>query len=88
MTLPSPTAIDEALWLDPDQPYTGPVDADLSTHSDPFSAAAAIFAFTTEAQTSNRAAMRQRWPEYRGKVPPDLAAQIIDDIEARRSQCS
>lgn len=22
--------IDEALWLDPDQPYTGPVDADLS----------------------------------------------------------
>lgn len=30
MTLPSPTAIDEALWHDPDQPYTGPVDADLS----------------------------------------------------------
>lgn len=77
-----------ALWSDPDQPYTGPVDADLSAHPDPFSAAAAIFAFTTEAQTSNRAAMRQRWPEYRGKVPADLARTIIDENEARRSQCS
>lgn len=80
--------IDDALWHDPDQPYTGPVDADLSAHSDPFSAAAAIFTFTTEAKTSNRAAMRQRWPEYRGKVPADLARTIIDENEARRSQCS
>ncbi|AXU19729.1 hypothetical protein C7W88_12950 [Novosphingobium sp. THN1] len=80
--------IDEALWHDPDQPYTGPVDADLSAHPDPFGAAAAIFAFTTEAQTCNRAAMRQRWPEYRGKVPPDLAKTIIDDIEARGATCS
>lgn len=80
--------IDEALWHDPDQPYTGPVDADLSAHPDSFSAATAIFAFTTEAKTSNRAAMRQRWPEYRGKVPADLARTIIDENEARRSQCS
>lgn len=77
-----------SMWHDPDQPYTGPVDADLSAHPDPFSAADAIFAFTTEAQTSNRAAMRQRWPEYRGKVPADLARTIIDENEARRSQCS
>jgi hypothetical protein len=30
MMLPSPTAVDEALWNDPDAYYTGPVDADLS----------------------------------------------------------
>lgn len=77
-----------ALWSDPEAYYTGPVDTDLSAHPDPFSAAAAIFAFTTEAQTSNRDAMRQRWSEYRGKVPADLARTIIDENEARRSQCS
>lgn len=63
--------------------YTGPVDADLSEHPNPFEAARAIFAFTTEAQTNDRATMRTRWPEYRGKVPPELAAQIIDANEAR-----
>lgn len=76
------------LWLDPEAPYTGPIDADLSAHATPFEDAQAIFAFTTEAKTSNRAAMRQRWPEYRGKVPADLARTIIDENEARRSQCS
>ncbi|SMC96955.1 hypothetical protein [Novosphingobium sp. B1] len=70
-------------WLNPDAYYTGPVDADLSTHTDPFEAAQAIFAFTTEAKTTDRTAMRTRWPEYRGKVPPELAAQIIDANEAR-----
>ena len=82
------TSFDERAWLDPDAYYNGPVDADLSAHANPFEAAQAIFAFTTEAQTSDRAAMRQRWPEYRGKVPADLARTIIDDIEARRSLCS
>lgn len=81
MTLPSPTSVDEALWNDPDAYYTGPVDADLSSHPNPFEAATAIFAFATEAQTSDRNAMRQRWPEYRGKVPPELARIIIDENE-------
>jgi hypothetical protein len=72
-------------WLDPEAPYTGPIDADLSGHTDPFEAARAIFDFTTEAQTQTRATMRQRWPEYRGKVPPDLARTIIDANEARRT---
>ena len=71
----------EREWLDPDAYYTGPVDADLSAHPNPFEAAQAIFAFTTAAQTNDRATMRQRWPEFRGRIPNQLAAQIIDDIE-------
>lgn len=77
------TSFDERVWLDPSTWYEGPVDADLSASENPFEAAQAIFAFTTEAQTSDRTAMRKRWPEYSGKVPPDLARTIIDDIEAR-----
>lgn len=78
----------EREWLDPEAYYTGPVDTDLSAHPNPFEAAAAIFSFTTEAQTTDRTAMRTHWPEYRGKVPAELAAKIIDANEARRSQCS
>jgi hypothetical protein len=78
MTQPS---INEPLWSDPEAYYDGPVDADLTATVRPFEAATAIFAFATEAQTSNRTAMRQRWPEYRGKVPADLARIIIDENE-------
>lgn len=78
MTQPS---INERLWSDPEAYYDGPVDADLSATTNPFEAATAIFAFATEAQTSDRTAMRQRWPEYRGKVPADLARIIIDENE-------
>lgn len=70
-----------ALWSDPEAYYDGPVDADLTGTTNPFEAATAIFAFATEAQTSNRNAMRTRWPEYRGKVPADLARIIIDENE-------
>lgn len=72
-----------AIWLDPTTPYDGPVDADLSDYD-----MRDLAAFWAEAQTETRATMRERWPEYRGKVPADLAAQIIDANETRRSQCS
>lgn len=78
MTQPS---INEQLWSDPEAYYDGPIDADLSAGTNPFETATAIFAFATEAQTSNRNAMRQRWPEYRGKVPAGLARIIIDENE-------
>ena len=61
--------------------YTGPVDADLS-NLDPRDTAA----FWAEALTHKaavRASMRQRWPDYRGKVPDALARDLINDIEAK-----
>ncbi|OYZ07703.1 MAG: hypothetical protein B7Y36_19010 [Novosphingobium sp. 28-62-57] len=61
--------------------YTGPTDTDLSNHPDPFAALTAIFAFTTDAQTSNRQTMRDRWPEFRGLVPAGLAKVIVDANE-------
>nr|DAL40987.1 MAG TPA_asm: hypothetical protein [Caudoviricetes sp.] len=78
--------LDLALWSDPEAYYDGPVDADLSD-LDPRD----TVAFWAEAESNSatvRAAMRPRWTEYRGKVPPDLARIIIDDIEARGATCS
>lgn len=83
----TPPSFDETLWLDPTAPYDGPVDADLSD-LDPRDTAAFWSEAETHTSATVRASMRPRWPDYRGKVPPDLAAIIIDDIEARRSQCS
>lgn len=88
MTFPSRLTFDGCAWADPTAYYTGPVDADLSGHPNPFEAATAIFTFAAEAQTTDRASMRTRWADYRGKVPPDLARNIIDDIEARGATCS
>lgn len=65
-----------AQWLDPDQAYDGPVDHDVSDLE-------ALAQFWTAAEANDRTAMRQRWPHYRGLVPNQLAAKIIDDIEAR-----
>lgn len=83
MTFPSRLTFDGCAWLDPEAYYDGPVDADLS-NLDPRDTAA----FWTEAETHDRASMRTRWPDYRGKVPAGLAAAIIDDIEAKGATCS
>lgn len=68
-----------ALWSDPEAYYDGPIDADLSC-----SDLTALASFWSEAQHNDRATMRTRWPEYRGRIPNQLAAQIIDDIEGAR----
>lgn len=69
-------------WHNPDAPYTGPVDADLSHLADPFKALAAVFTFTDDAKAHDRPTMRTRWREQRyPDMPRTLAAQIIDDVE-------
>lgn len=65
-----------AQWLDPDQAYDGPVDHDATDLE-------ALAQFWTAAEANDRAAMRSLWPQFRGRVPNQLAADIIDDIEAR-----
>jgi hypothetical protein len=65
-----------AQWLDPDQAYDGPVDHDATDLK-------ALAQFWTAAEAHDRAAMRSLWPQFRGLVPNQLAADIIDDIEAR-----
>ena len=60
--------------------YTSPIDVDLSATTNPFEAAIAIFAFTTEALTTDRATMRTRWPAYKGKVPDALARDIVEGV--------
>lgn len=73
--------LDLTQWLDPTAHYTGPVDHDATDLE-------ALAAFWTEALTTDRATMRTRWHEYRGKVPAGLAAAIIDDVEAKGVVCS
>lgn len=55
------------------------VDIDLSTQDWP-SVCQAIFAFTEEAQTTDRATLRTRWPVYKGKVPDALARDIVEGV--------
>lgn len=69
----------DKLWSDPEAYYDGPVDADLSG-----SDLTALASFWSDAQHSNRVTMRTWWPEYRGRIPNQLAAQIIDDIEGSK----
>lgn len=72
--------IDEPLWLDPTAHYDGPAHDTNDLE--------ALATFWTEALNTDRASMRARWPDYRGKVPAGLAAAIIDDIEAKGATCS
>ena len=73
--------IDLTQWLNPDAYYTGPVDHEVTDLE-------ALAQFWSAAETETVATMRTRWPEFRGRVPNQLAADLISDIEARRSQCS
>lgn len=61
--------------------YTGPVDTDLSTHPEPFKALSACLTFAIDAQTQTRDQMRNRWCEFRGLVPADLAKRIMEGVE-------
>jgi len=66
-------AICEACWTDPDTHYTGPA---FDCAPEP------LAAFWQDALTHTRAEMRNRWPEYRGKVPDGLAGVIVSCVEA------
>lgn len=55
------------------------VDIDLSAQDWP-TVCKAIFAFTAEALTTDRATMRTRWPAYKGKVPDALARDIVEGV--------
>lgn len=57
------------------------VDTDLSTHPDPFAALTACLTFATEGPHQGKAAMRNRWGEFRGLVPADLAKRIMEGVE-------
>lgn len=66
--------VDEPLWSDPDAYYDGPV------HD---CAPDALAAFWQAALTNDRTTLRTQWPRFKGKVPDQLAADLVTDIHGR-----